>query len=159
MKKIILTITLLFTAALLWAGTPSKVQSLINEYKHHEGFEGITLGPISLAIVRGIALHSDDIDDEDRAFLKSFSSVSRVSILDFEDAEPGIKSRFVEKVKKVLDKMSLILEAKDSGETVRIYAEEDGDDLRDCVLFSDEGTIILVRGKVKTEQLMAAFND
>jgi hypothetical protein len=158
MKKIALTLTLLFTAALVWAGKPAKVQNLINEFRHYEGFESVSVGPLGLALAKAVILSDDDLDGEDRAFIKSFDSIRRISILDFEDGAAEIKERFVARVKKVLNGMSLILEMKDDGDRLSIYGNEKDGTIRDCVLFDPSGTLICVRGTVSVDNLVAAVN-
>jgi hypothetical protein len=93
MKKLLLTITLflgpaLFAVTMALAGNPAgKMQTLINEYRHHEGFDGISVGPLGVALLKTIALSDSDLDEEDRAVLRAFNRIKRVTILDFEDAE------------------------------------------------------------------------
>jgi len=159
MKKIALTLTLLFTAALLWAGKPVKVQTLINEFRHHEGFESVSVGPLGLALVKTIVLADDDLDSEDREVLRSFDQIRHLSILDFEDGAEEVKARFVKKVRRILDGMSLIVEVKDKGNHLSIYGTEKNGRLKDCILFDPNGTLICVRGTVCIDKLMAAVNN
>ena len=48
MKRLLLTLLLLLTCILVWAGKPAKVQTIINEYCHHDGFERVWLGPLTI---------------------------------------------------------------------------------------------------------------
>ena len=72
MKKITITLILLFITALLWAGKPAKVQTLINQYRHNDGFESVSFGPLGLSLMRTFALSDSDLDEEDRAALHAF---------------------------------------------------------------------------------------
>ena len=159
MKKITITLILLFITALLWAGKPAKVQTLINPYRHNDGFESVSFGPLGLSLMRTFALSDSDLDEEDRAALHAFDKIRRICILNFEDAGEEIKARFVSKVRTILDGMELILEAKDEGSKLSIYAEDCNGSLKDCILFDPDGTLIVVRGSLDTEQLMALAND
>ena len=160
MKKLLITLTILLTGTLAWAGNPAaKVQTLVNEFRHNEGFDGITLGPLGLSLVKTLALSDSDMDAEDREVLKAFTHIRRLSILDFEDARPDVKERFVSRVKKILEGMELILEAKDDGSRLSIYGIDNGKEIKDCVLFDPSGTLICVRGSVTVEKLMAAVNN
>ena len=160
MKKLLITLTLLLAGTLAWAGNPAaKVQTLVNEFRHNEGFDGITLGPLGLSLVKTLALSDSDMDAEDREVLKAFTHIRRLSILDFEDARPDVKERFVSRVKKILEGMELILEAKDDGSRLSIYGIDNGKEIKDCILFDPSGTLICVRGSVTVEKLMAAVNN
>lgn len=165
MKKLLLTFTLflgpaLFAVTMALAGNPAgKMQTLINEYRHHEGFDGISVGPLGVALLKTIALSDSDLDEEDRAVLRAFNKIKRVTILDFEDAEADVKARFVQKAKQILSGMELILEAKDDGDKLSIYGVDKGDEIRDCILWDPDGTIICVRGSVTLDKLVAAVNN
>lgn len=159
MKKILLSLTLLLTGVLLWAGTPEKVQTLINEYRHQDGFDTISIGPLGMSLMKGIIRFSDEVDDEDLAVLRSFNSIRRVTIVDFEEADETARSRFTRKVEKLLARMELILEAKDDGDRLSIYGIDDGDKVRDCVLYSPDGMLICVKGAVNLEQLLEQAHD
>lgn len=160
MKKLLITLTILLAGTLAWAGNPAaKVQTLVNEFRHNEGFDGITLGPLGLSLVKTLALSDSDMDAEDREVLKAFTHIRRLSILDFEDARPDVKERFVSRVKKILESMELILEAKDDGSRLSIYGIDNGKEIKDCILFDPSGTLICVRGSVTVEKLMAAVNN
>ena len=165
MKKLLLTLTLflgpaLFAVTMALAGNPAgKMQTLINEYRHHEGFDGISVGPLGVALLKTVALADSDLDAEDRAVLRAFNKIKRVTILDFEDAEPDVKARFVQKAKQILSGMELILEAKDDGDKLSIYGVDKGDEIRDCILWDPDGTIICVRGSVTLDKLVAAVNN
>ena len=160
MKKLLITLTILLAGTLAWAGNPAaKVQTLVNEFRHNEGFDGITLGPLGLSLVKTLALSDSDMDAEDREVLKAFTHIRRLSILDFEDARPDVKERFVSRVKKILEGMELILEAKHDGSRLSIYGIDNGKEIKDCILFDPSGTLICVRGSVTVEKLMAAVNN
>ena len=55
----------LFAVTMALAGNPAgKMQTLINEYRHHEGFDGISVGPLGVALLKTIALSDSDLDAE-----------------------------------------------------------------------------------------------
>ena len=49
--------------------------------------------------------------------------------------------------------MELILEAKDDGETTRIYGIEKGNRLKDCILYCSDGTLLITSGSIGLDQL------
>ena len=132
MKKTVLTL-LLFTATLFtaWAGKPEKLENLARKYRGEEGFEMISMGRLGMGLLRGVAKISGD----------------------FEDIPAAKKSAFTAKAEKILSGMDLILEAKDSDESVRIYGIDDGDSVRDCVLYSSDGALIVTKGKFSLQHL------
>lgn len=158
MKKLLVTLTILLTGTLLWAGVPAKVQTLMNEYKHHDGFDHVSIGPLGMTLMKGIVLSDKDLDAEDRAALGAFESIRRLTILDFEDAQADVKARFISKLQRILNGMDLILETKDSDSRLSIYGVDDGRTVRDCILFDPDGTLIVVRGKIGMDKLMEMAN-
>jgi len=136
-----------------WAGTPEKIGGIVKQYSHREGFEVMNLGRFLMGTLRAAALMDSDMDEEDRAALNAFSGIKRLVIVDFEDASEADKTSFRRKVEKVLDKMELIMEAKDGGETIRIYGIEDDNNLKDVILYSSDGTLLSVSGSIGLEHI------
>jgi len=136
-----------------WAGTPEKIGDIVKQYSHREGFEVMNLGRFLVGTLRAAALLDSDMDEEDRAALNAFSRVNRLVVVDFEDASEADKTSFRRKVEKVLDKMELIMEAKDSGETIRIYGIQDDNNLKDVILYSSDGTLLSVSGSIDLEHI------
>lgn len=154
MKKALLTLLVaLGTLCCSWAGTPSKINSLVRQFGQHDGFEVVRLGRIALSGIRSVAFMSKDLDAEDRAALKAFKGVKHITIVDFEEASEADKTRFCQQLDRILDKMELIMEAKDSTESVRIYGVDDGKRLKDVVLLSSDGDLISVSGSIELDQL------
>jgi len=158
MKKLLVTLTILLTGTMLWAGAPAKVQTLMNEYKHHDGFDHVSIGPLGMTLMKGIILSDKDLDAEDRAALGAFEKIRRLTILDFEDAQADVKARFISKLQRLLNGMELILETKDSDSRLSIYGVDDGQTVRDCILFDPDGTLIVVKGKIGIDKLMELAN-
>lgn len=158
MKKLLILFTLSGLFTLSCSAGPGSVQTLINQYRHNEGFEHISMGPLALSLVKGAVL-LDGADQEDLALLNAFRKIRKVSILSFEDASADVKERFVQHVRAFLDGMELILEAKDEGNHLSIYGVDEEGRIRDCVLFDPSGTLICVRGTLNLEQLLALEND
>lgn len=158
MKKLLILFTFLGMFTLSCSAGPGSVQTLINQYRHNEGFEHISMGPLALSLVKGAVL-LDGPDQEAVALLNAFRKIRKVSILNFEDASDKDKERFVEHLGKILEGMELILEAKDEGDRLSIYGVDEGGRIRDCVLYDPSGTLICVRGTLNLEQLLALEND
>lgn len=136
-----------------WAGTPEKIGDIVKQYSHREGFEVMDLGRLLVGTLRAAALLDSDMDEEDRAALDAFSGIQRLVIVDFEEASEADKTSFRRKVEKVLDKMELIMETKDSGETIRIYGIEEDNNLKDVILYGSDGTLLSVFGSIGLEHI------
>ena len=163
MKKALLTVIIALAAGLsAWAGKPAKVYNLVNQSTHNEGFEVVSLGRLGTTLLKGvISLSASEMDAEDKAALKVFTDIKRVVIVDFEDVQPSVKAHFSRKVEKILDDMELILEASEDGDRVRIYGVEDGSRVKDCILYSSDGALIITEGGIdfdKVARLMELQN-
>lgn len=154
MKKGIITLLVALSAVCsAWAGTPSKISELARQFKDREGFEVVSVGRLLLRGMLGVARMDKDLDAEDRAALHAFDGVRRLTVIDFADASEADKASFGKKVNRILDGMELILEAKDSSETIRIYGIDDGQRIKDVVLFSPDGDLISISGTIDLEQI------
>lgn len=154
MKKALLTLLLAAVTGLsAWAGKPSKLESLARQYKGEEGFEMISLGKLGMRLFQGVAVMASDLDEEDKAALKLFKGLNKITIVDFEDIRADKKAAFEKKAQKILRGMDLILEAKDSTDSVKIYGIDDGEYVRDCILYSSDGTMIITRGRLSLNHL------
>ena len=154
MKKALLTLIIALAGLSAWAGNQTgKVQNLVRQFKDCEGFEVVSLGRLGTSLMKGVIRLSVDMDDEDRAALNVFTNIKSLSIVDFEDAHPGDKERFVKKLGKILDGMELIMEVSDDGDHVCFYGIEDGSKVRDCIMYSSDGCLILTEGSIDFDKL------
>ena len=137
-----------------WAGNPSgKLRTLVNDFRHEPGFEVVDLGGLGMGLLR-MAARAEADDPEDRQALELLQGIKRLTVLDFSDAEATLKEKFIRKVNKILKDQEVLMEAKDKGETVRIYgvSSKDGSLLEDIVLLTEDA-LISVRGKIRTDQI------
>lgn len=154
MKKTIMTLMIALAAwGCAWAGKPADVESLVRQYEDTEGFEVLSMGQFGMSLIRFAVSLSGDLDDEDRAVLSSFSGIKHVTMVDYEGAEASVKEKFAKELTAVLDGMELILEAKDGGTATRIYGIDDGNTIRDCVIYSGDGALIYTKGSIDMDRL------
>ena len=154
MKKGILTLLLaLMAVCSAWAGTPERIGDIVRQYRNREGFEVMTMGRFLLGTLRAAARLDSDVDQEDRAALEALKGIKKMTLVDFEDASQADKTQFCLQVEKVLDKLDLIMEAKDGGEPLRIYGLEDGDKLKDIILYRADGALISISGSIGLEHI------
>ncbi len=136
-----------------WAGKPEKLERLARQYKGDEGFEMVSIGNLGLRLVRGISSVAGDLDAEDREALKVFKGLRKLIIIDFEDIPSARKATFTARAEKILKGMDLIMEAKDKDESVRIYGIDNGKSVRDCILYSSDGALIVTKGRLNMEAI------
>lgn len=130
---------------------PSEVSSLAHEYSRKDGFEVISVGKILLNALGAAA--RIEADEEDRAALDAFKGIRKLTVVDFEDASGPDKASFCNRVDKLLQGMELILEAKDSGDVVKIYGRDDGSKLHDIIIYCPEEALICVNGSIAMEDI------
>ena len=158
MKKILITLLMLVslgTAA--WAGEQNnQLRNLVSSYKGTEGFDVVDVGGVSLSLLKAAARTAAETE-EDRAALKLFNGLKRLTVVDFSEAAPDVKDKFLRKVKRILNGGEMLMEAKDGGgETVRIYgtSSADGSLLEDIAILAEDA-LIFIRGSIRTDQIEA----
>ena len=155
MKKILLTLCMVLSLTpAAWAGNPSgKIRTLVNEYRDEPGFEVVDMGGLALGLLRAAARTQVETP-EDRKALDLFSSVKRLTVLDFSDAESARKDKFLRKAKRLLADEDMLMEAKDGSETVKVYGLSDaaGTILENIVILAED-TLISLQGKIRLDQL------
>ena len=154
MKKTLIIIAMVLgTVCCTWAGKPSKVNDLARQYGSKDGFEVVSIGRVLISALGVAASLDKDLDAEDRAALNAFKGIKKLTVVDFEDASEADKTDFCSKLDSVLEKMELILEAKDSGDVVKIYGHDDGKNLRDIVIYCPGEALISVNGSIAMENI------
>ena len=138
------------------AGEPNRqLRNLVSDYRGTEGFDVVDIGGLGLSLLKAAARTGAETP-EDRAALKLFDGLKRLTVVDFSEAAPEVKDKFRRKVNRILAGQEMLLEAKDGDETVRIYgsSSDDGDLLEDIALIAGEA-LIFVRGSVRSDQIAA----
>ena len=158
MKKILITLLMLVslgTAA--WAGEQNnQLRNLVSSYKGTEGFDVVDLGGVSLSLLKAAARTAAETE-EDRAALKLFSGLKRLTVVDFSEAAPDVRDKFLRKAQRILNGGEMLMEAKDGGgETVRIYgtSSADGSLLEDIAILAEDA-LIFIRGSIRADQIGA----
>ena len=135
-----------------WAGDRTgKLRTLVNEFRDEPGFEVVDMGPVALGLIRAAA-HGEVKNDDDRKALQVFKDIKRLTILDFSDAEASRKEKFLRKAQRILADEEILMEAKDDGETVRVYglSNKAGNILEDIIILAGDA-LISVRGKIRAD--------
>ena len=157
MKKLLITLLMLLSlGAAAWAGDQStKLRTLVSSYRGTEGFEIVDVGSVGMGLLK-MAARTAVETPEDREALKLFNGLKRLTVVDFSDASAHTKEKFLRKVNRILDDRDLLLEAKDSSETVRIFgtSSSDGETIEDIAILADDA-LIFVRGTIRSDQIEA----
>ena len=156
-KKIVLLVIAILTVcgSMNAIGKNTRLQALINSYKGEEGIEVLNIRRPMLNLLKVAAFHSDE-DEDTKAFIQMLKGIKRITIVDYDDSSPEIKSEFSSKVSKILSKEDLLMEAKEDGDHVKIFGilSEDGSTIKDIILHeTDGGTLISVIGTIRLDQI------
>ena len=143
-------------ASTAWAGNPGgKIRSLVTSFKGTEGFDVVDLGGPAMLLLKAAA-HAEVDDPEDRAAMDLFRSLRRLTVVDFSEAAPEKREKFLRKLDRILAGEEVLMEAKDGGEKVAIYGltSKDGSRIDDIIIRADDA-LISVRGSIRTDQVEA----
>jgi hypothetical protein len=155
MKKILLTLCMVLSLIpAAWAGNPSgKIRTLASEYRREPGFEVVDMGGLAIGLLR-VAARTQAETEKNRKVLDLLKGIKHLTVLEFAGADATRKDQFLRKVKRLLADEEMLLEAKDGGETVRVYglSSADGSVLEDIVVLAD-GAVIGLKGKIRVDQV------
>ena len=126
MKKYLLILLLLLplTAS---AARPQKrvsqreLSSIVSEFRHCDGVEVMRLGRLGTALVKGVAVHVDDNDDDLREIRQALRGIKGVTVMEYESAAPEVRERVNRRLSSILGKREILMEVKDDGEKVQIF--------------------------------------
>lgn len=157
MKRLIIAIVLTLQMAGCAVAGPAGIQALVNQYRVREDVEVFSVGPIGMSMLRLVVSTSSGLDRDVLTLLKSTKGVKRITIVDFEDSE--VRDVLAEKIERELSGMEMILEAKDDGDRVQIFGHDDGVNVKDLIVYTSDGTLIMTRGRVDLDKIMALVHD
>lgn len=130
-------------------GGLGKVDLLVKEYSLMPDVHVISLGRLGLSAVKRIIAH--DADSDTKELLSMIRKVKKVTVVDYSEISPEVRKGFTNRLGKALKKNELLLQAKDSGETLEIYgsASEDGEQVTDIVISAPgSGALICIKGSI-----------
>ena len=156
-KRVILLVLSILTVcgSLNAIGKNTRLNALINSYKGQEGIEVLNIRRPMLNLLKIAAFYSDG-DEDAKALNDMLKGIKRITIVDYDDAEPEVKSEFSRKVSRILSNEELLMEAKDDGDHVKIFGilSTDGSTIKDIILHEEDGgTLISVIGTIRLDQI------
>ena len=137
-----------------WAGNPGgKLRSLVSSFKGTEGFDVVDLGGPAMLLVKAAARAEVD-DPEDRAAMDLFKGLKRLTVVDFSEAAPEKREKFLRKALRILEGEEILMEVKDAGEKLSIYgtSSKDGSRYQDIILLAEDA-LISIKGSIRAEQV------
>lgn len=149
MRKFIVSVLALLLSVAAFCGTAdkSRLNSVIERYRGTEGFEVINFKPITLSLVKAVAKTRG---------VSAFKDVKTMEIIEYEECPVQLKKEIGERFSDALDGNNLILEAKDTGDVIRIYGtvEDESDVVKDIVLLNlSEGMLMRITGRINLKDL------
>ena len=162
MKKTLSILTLFFAAAVCAFAADNgkvatkKISALVSEYSIHDGFETVRIGNLGTTLLKGL-IGTSGISYEDLGeAMKFFNGIKKIAIVEYGDAETGLRDSFNVKVERALKDCEVLMEAKDEETMMRIYGSYDGNSnkVHDFVLFCPEDcALILLSGYISMDAL------
>ena len=165
MKKAIIILAILLVPVMSFAENPGgkiskrKVSAVVSQYRGKQGVEVLDIGYLGTALMKGIASISSGNDKDAREALTALKGLKGMTIFSFEDADAELKQKINGKLNKMLKGVDLLMEAKDDGETMRIYGSysEKTGKVSDVALFSPDGTFIFLVGSFNLNDISSAM--
>jgi len=147
MKKLILSLLIASFGLTLFA-QPAGFDRLYYQYKGEEGVVALKIPGFVMKLAGAIA----DLDQEEKALLKSLRSVTVLTIEE-QDLYPGVN--FTDEINLSADHYQLLMEVHDEDEDVLIAAREKNGKLRDLIVVvgGDENVLVHVRGRMESDLL------
>lgn len=139
-----------------------RINSLIQEFKAYEGFESIRVGPMLISIAKPFirAEMKEETDEQERDEMKMaldmISGIKRIQVVTYEDCSDQIRERFNARLERLLNGVSMLMEVKDDGETVRMYGKtsRNGRYLNDLLIhIPEEGVLVCLYGRFDMDHI------
>lgn len=166
-KKLLLTCllaTAFCTAALAGNLSKTKLISFITECQRYEGVEVVQLGRLATGALKATVRVTAGDDPDVREALRLISGIKRISVLEYGDCDPAVRSRITRKLDHILNDSELLMETRDGNERMQIYGVVDDATGRvgDFVMHTpSSSSLICIFGSISIEQFakIAAQND
>ena len=134
----------------------AKITAAISEFRRYEGVEVVRLGRVGTAAVKTLMRAAAQDDPDAREALQLMRGVRNLAVLDYEGCAPAVREKIVRRLDQALDGSELLMEAKEHGESVRMYTAGTEKIVNSFVMLSIEGealSFICIDGKMDRESL------
>lgn len=148
----VMAVAMLGTGCISASGRNDDLSKAIKSASKIKGAESVKIGKTLMRLGAAAA------EDDEKEMLKRIDSMT---VLDMEEAAPAERAEAVTKVRSILtSSYTLLMQAKDEGDTVEIYYKENKDgEITDLVIYSgDDGAIIRIQGRLRPEMMASAID-
>ena len=132
------------------------MDAVYNEFKDVKGVESVSVSPFLMKFARLFM----DSDDKNNPLIKGTHSVK---VLDLEDCTKDIKKQFTQKVSQLEHNgYETWMHVQDDGENVKIIAKMEDQMIRELLVLTtgnDDCALVLIKGKIKQEDIQAIIDD
>ncbi len=136
---------------------PGDAASIIRDFDSAEGFNVLSIKGFGTGIIKHMIIAAMDRNDpEQKAFADLVSGIKRLTVVEYSDCDDSTKERFLRKMDRVLNDDNLLMDVKDSGESLKIYGtvSEDGGKIQDFFVHApNEGAFILLSGTLSMDSI------
>lgn len=136
---------------------PGDAVSIIRDFDNAEGFNVLSIKGFGTGVIKHMIIAAMDRNDpEQRAFADLVSGIKRLTVVEYSDCDDSTRERFLRKMDRVLNDDNLLMDVKDSGESLKIYGtvSEDGNQIKDFFVHApDEGAFILLSGTLSLDSV------
>jgi len=161
MKKLLITTFILIVTIPLFGKVnrgidTGELNSLISEFNSFEGFEVVQIGRLGTTFIKALARLSSDGDEDIKDAVGLIEGVRKFIVIDYEDCDSDVRKNITSKIEKMLRDGNIILEAKDDGDTVKIYGvtDEKSDKIQNFVLYTpSDYALVCVFGSIPLESI------
>ncbi|MBR5655177.1 MAG: DUF4252 domain-containing protein [Prevotella sp.] len=150
MKKIIISLLILFVSASAFAQTPDE---LFSQYKGKKNAEYVHLGRVLFKMLKPIVNHHAD-DPTAKAVMRGIKSLR---VLDLEECSQKVKQQFAQSAKGLTTKgYEPIVSSNTDGDRTLILVRQKKSSIRELLILNtgdDDCTLVQLKGKIKPENV------
>lgn len=127
MNKVLLFLTLALLPLAASAARPSRtvskteLASIVSEFRGYDGVEVVRLNRLTTGVVKGFIRMAAASDPDAREAVELMRGLKRLTVLEYEDAAPGIRNRINTRIAQALDGSELLMEAKDGSSALQVF--------------------------------------
>ena len=135
-----------------------QLKSLVNKYKGEDGFDGLNIGRLTMNMMRAAAKSEADGDAESAAALDLMSSLTGMTVADYEDCSVKVRKAFNRDLERMLNGVELLMSVKEDGDNVFIYGHilPNGKEVEDVVIsVPGDGALVCFFGRIDMDKVGA----
>ena len=170
MRRILIVITLTMMSVACFAGRGSdavrqdKLLELIREYSDEDGFDVVQIGALGTSAIKNIVRMASSVDDDPdlKDAMKIIRGIRKIAVVDYEDCLEEARQVFDKRLGKLLDNCDMLLETKDSEDSVRMYGviDDDSEEVNDFIMYiPSDSKLICLFGTIKLDAVVRILEE